>query len=143
LLPVLSQPVEACDPSRFKDTVATASATINQTNVTNAKALQDTLQKWRVATGLSEADFAAKAAPLIKDQVTASIDADNQALLAKVQTLGGGGGALDAAKCEAMAGELKSLMDKIAANTDARWKHMMGNVAAAATATVVQAGAAR
>ncbi len=117
----------ACDPSRFRDVVSSASAAIAETNRVNGRVLQETLIKLRKASGLPDAEFASRAKPLVQDQVTTSIDAENQAMLAKIQTLGIDTPA-DASRCDSMLQDLKSLMEKVSANTQTRWQHMLGKV---------------
>jgi hypothetical protein len=74
----------------------------------------------------------------VKDETTASFDAANQALLAKVQSLDAANAATESGRC-AMLAELKASMEKVVANTAARWEHMLGKVARA-SAQPMQAG---
>jgi hypothetical protein len=131
----------SCDTGAFREVVAKASASINEMQEKNSKVFQEKLQGLRASNGWSEAEFVAKATPYVKDETTTSIDADNQALLAKVQTLGGNGAPSEPERC-AMLQELKALMDKVVANTGQKWQHMLSKVSSAPAGSL-QAGLAR
>ncbi len=128
-----------CDAGAFREAVAKASASINEMHEKNSKAFQEKLQSVRVSNGWSEAEFVAKATPFVKDETTASLDADNQAILAKVQSLGANGSGSESERCSMLA-DLKSLMDKVVANTGSKWQHMMEKISTASGS--LQAGLA-
>jgi hypothetical protein len=128
----------ACDAAAFREIVAGANASITTLHEKNNKLFQDDLQKLRALNNWPEAEFVAKATPFVKDETTISLDAANQALLAKVQSLEAANAATESGRC-AMLAELKASMEKIVANTAARWEHMIGKVARA-SAQAMQAG---
>lgn len=130
-----------CDPAAFREVVAKASASINELHDKNHKLLQAKLQRLQTVKGWTDADLPSKAAPFVKDDVTASLDAKNQELLAKVQTLQAGDPS-QPDRCVAMVAELNGLMSKIVENTTARWDHMIGKASAASNAPM-HAGALR
>jgi hypothetical protein len=116
-----------CEPAAFREAVAQASATITVLHEKNGPVFQEHLQKLRVLNNWREADYVTKAAPFVKDETIATLDAANQALLAKVQSLDAAGAATDSGRC-AMLGELKAAMEKVVANTSAKWEHMLDKV---------------
>ena len=66
----------------------------------------------------------------MKDETTASIDAANQVLLfAKVQSLDAAKADAEPGRCSMLA-ELKAAMEKVVANTAAKWDHMLDKVSA-------------
>lgn len=127
-----------CDAGAFRQVVASASGSITELHDKNNKLFQEKLQKLRVSNNWSEAEYVAKATPFVKDDVTLSIDAANQALLAKVQSLEAATASSEAGRC-AMLSELKLSMDKVVENTAARWQHMLTKLTQA-TDVPMQAG---
>jgi hypothetical protein len=119
-----------CDAGAFRDTVAAASASITTLHEKNSKLFQEDLQKLRALNNWPEAEYVAKATPFVKDETTTSLDAANQTLLAKVQSLEAANAATETGRC-AMLAELKASMEKVVANTAAKWEHMIGKVARA------------
>jgi hypothetical protein len=120
----------SCDPGAFREIVASASASITMLHEKNSKLFQDDLQKLRAAGNWPESEYLTRATPFVKDETTASFDAANQALLAKVQSLEAASAATESGRC-AMLAELKASMEKVVANTAAKWEHMIGKVARA------------
>jgi hypothetical protein len=119
-----------CEASAFRETVALASASISELHERNNRTFQEELQKLRAANHWSEVEFIAKASPLVKDETTAAFDAANQALLAHVQSIEAGNVGSEAGRC-AVLGELKAALDKVIANTSAKWDHMLAKLAKA------------
>jgi hypothetical protein len=119
-----------CDPQAFREIVASASASITTLHEKNSKLFQEDLQKLRAASNWPEAEYLARATPFVKDETTASLDTANQVLLAKVQSLEAASAATESGRC-AMLAELKASMEKVVANTAAKWEHMIGKVASA------------
>ncbi|MBI4724880.1 MAG: hypothetical protein HY765_07850 [Rhodomicrobium sp.] len=126
-----------CDPGAFREVVSSASASITVMHETKSKLFQEKLQNLRALHNWPEAEYIAKATPLVKDATTTDLDSANQTLLAKVQSLEASNANSEAGRC-AMLGEVKLTMEKIVANTAAKWEHMMSNVERASTA--LQAG---
>jgi hypothetical protein len=115
---------QQCDPAAFREAVASASAAISGLQEKNAAVFQENLQKLRVRNNWQEAEFLANATPFVKDETTASLDAANQALLNKVHSLDAANASTESGRCT-MLGELKSAMEKVVANTAAKWEHML------------------
>jgi hypothetical protein len=130
-----------CEAAAFREAVAQASATITVLHEKNGRIFQENLQKLRAVNHWQEADYVANATPFVRDEATASFDAENQALLAKVQSLDAAGAATESGRC-AMLIELKATMEKVVANTSAKWEHMLGKVNRASLRPI-QAGFAR
>jgi len=116
-----------CDSGAFRETVAGASASLTALHEKNSKLFQEDLQKLRSINNWPEAEYIAKATPFVKDDITASLDAANQALLAKVQSLEAANASTEAGRC-AMLADLKASMEKVVANTTAKWEHMLDKV---------------
>jgi hypothetical protein len=114
---------QQCDPAAFREAVAAASATISGLHAKNAGVFQENLQKLRVRNNWQNAEYLANAAPLVKDETTAALDAANQALLAKVHSLDEASASTEPGRCVMLA-ELKGAMEKVVANTAAKWDHM-------------------
>jgi hypothetical protein len=129
---------QSCEAGAFREVVASASASITQLHEKNGKLFQDNLQKLRTLNNWSEADYVAKATPFVKDETTVALDAANQALLGKVQSLEAGNAGTDSGRC-AMLSELKLSMEQVVANTAAKWEHMLSKLAQA-SAQPLQAG---
>lgn len=142
ICPVNGAKAESCDKAAFENVIATVSGTISALNAEKKAQFQDKLQALKVKAGWSDADYVAKATPFVKDERTAELDAANQALLAKVQTLGGGDTAASEEKRCAMLSELRGMMDEIVANTRAKWEHMIAKVTQASSGQI-HAGAAQ
>ncbi len=132
---------QQCDPAAFREAVASASATISGLHEKNAGAFQENLQKLRVRNNWQEAEYLANASPLVQDETTASLDAANQALLNKVRSLDAANASTEAGRC-AMLVELKGAMEKVVANTAAKWDHMLDKVGRASMQPI-QAGFTR
>ncbi len=132
---------ETCETGAFRDVVASASASITQLHEKNGKVFQENLQKLRALNNWTDADYVAMATPYVKDETTAALDAANQALLAKVQSLKSGNAATGPGRC-AMLSELKLSMEQVVANTAAKWEHMLSKIAQA-SARPLQAGIAQ
>jgi hypothetical protein len=130
-----------CEPAAFRDVVAAASATITQLHEKNSKVFQENLQRLRVMNNWGDPDYVAKATPFVKDETTLSLDAANQALLAKVQSLEAANANTEAGRCE-MLSELKTSMQQVVINTTAKWEHMLSKLARA-SAEPLQAGFTR
>ena len=130
-----------CDPAAFREAVASASATITQLHEKNGKAFQESLQRLRAVNNWQEAEYLANAAPFVKDETTASLDAANQTLLTKVQSLDAASASTETGRC-AMLTELKGTMEKVVANTTAKWDHMLDKLNRASIRPI-QAGFAR
>ena len=128
----------ACDPAAFREAVSQAGAAITRLHVENGKVFQERLQKLRVLNNWQEAEFVANATPFVKDETTASLDTANQGLLAKVQSLEAANASTESGRC-AMLSELKISMEKVVANTAAKWEHMLGKIGKA-SAQPLQAG---
>lgn len=129
----------SCDEAAFRSVVSAASSSINELHEKNNKIFQEKLQKLKAANGWSDAEFVAKATPFVKDDVIASLDTANQALLAKVQSFNSEQAGSDSGRCS-MLQELKSLMNQVVANTDTKWQHMISKVTLASGGSL-QAGA--
>lgn len=127
-----------CDSAAFREAVAAASATITQLHKKNGKIFQENLQKLRALNNWQEADYVANATPFVKDETTATLDAANQALLAKMQTLDAAGANTEPGRC-AMLSEVKLVMQQVVANTVSKWEHMLDKLARA-SARPIQAG---
>jgi hypothetical protein len=127
-----------CEATAFREVVAAASATITQLHEKNSKVFQENLQRLRVVNNWSDSDYVAKATPFVKDETTTSLDAANQALLAKVQSLEAANANTEAGRCE-MLTELKTSMQQVVINTTAKWEHMLSKLARA-SAEPLQAG---
>ena len=74
-----------CNPAAFREAVAQASATLTALHEKNGGILQENLQKLRVLNNWQDAEYVANATPFVRDETTATFDAENQALLARVQ----------------------------------------------------------
>lgn len=131
---------EPCGKAAFQAVVAEASTTISGMNEQNKAIFQEKLLKLKTSAGWSDGDYVAKATPFVKDARTAELDAANQALLAKVQTLGDAASADKA--CDALS-RLKATMAEVIENTRAKWDHMIAKVTQAASSGPVHAGAAQ
>jgi hypothetical protein len=134
--PALAQ---ACDKAAFEAVVAETGGAISAMNAENKKLFQDKLQKLKVQAGWPEADYVANATPYVKDERTAELDAANQTLLARVQSLSDAATADKA--CDALA-SLRAAMDEMVQNTRAKWEHMLAKVTQASAPGPVHAGAA-
>jgi hypothetical protein len=132
---------EQCDPAAFREAVAQASARITGLQKKNAPVFQAHLQKLRTQNNWREAEYVANAAPFVRDETTTALDAANQALLAKVQSLDAARATTGKGRC-AMLAELKFAMEKVVSNTAAKWEHMLGKVNSA-VAHPIQAGFTR
>ncbi len=130
-----------CDPAAFREAVASASATITQLHEKNGRLFQENLSKLRAVNNWQEAEYLANAAPFVKDETTASFDAANQALLTKVQSFDAAGANTEPGRC-AMLNELKGAMEKVVANTAAKWDHMLDKLNRASVRPI-QAGFTR
>jgi hypothetical protein len=130
-----------CDPGAFREAVAQASATLTVLHEKNGSIFQENLQKLRVLNKWQDAEYIANATPLVKDDTTATFDAENQALLARVQSLDAAGAATESGRC-AMLTELKAAMEKVVANTSAKWQHMLDKLSRASMRPI-QAGFSR
>lgn len=139
MTPVANALSETCDAAAFKSVVSAASASINGLHEKDNKIFQEGLQKLRTAKGWSDGDFVANATPFVKDDITASLDLANQGLLAKVQSLDAAQANSKSGRCS-MLQELKSMMDQVVANTDAKWQHLISKVTLA-SGGALQAGA--
>ncbi len=128
----------ACSADAFRALVAGTSAKLSRLNEENAKALQDQLHALRSKFNWTDAEFVAKAAPIVKDEATAAIDRANEALLGKVQSLDATGAATENGRC-AMLGEVRRSLEQVIANTTAKWQHMLAK-ASEAGASSLQAG---
>jgi hypothetical protein len=137
--PALAGP--ECDQAAFREAVAAASASITVLHEKNNKVFQEHLQKLRVLQGWRDAEFVAGATPFVKDETTASLDAANQALLAQVQSLEATNAGSESGRCT-MLSTLKLSMEKVVANTTAKWEHMLTKIGRA-TAQPLQAGLAQ
>jgi hypothetical protein len=123
---------QSCDASAFREAVANASASITKLHEANGKLFQESLAKLRAMSGWTEADYVAKATPFVKDEMTVELDTANQALLAKVQSLEAGNAGTETGRC-AMLAEVKLVMEKVVANAEAKWQHMLSKVAQASS----------
>ena len=130
-----------CDEAAFRQAVANASASLTALHDTNSKIFQEKLQRLRALGNWQEAEFVAKATPFVKDETTASLDAASQALLGEVQSLEAANAGTEAGRC-AMLSKVKISMEKVVANTAAKWEHVLTNIDRA-TAQPVQAGFTR
>src|SRR5208282_1520102 len=88
-----------CDPAAFREAIAAASATITLLHEKNGKIFQENLQKLRALNNWQEAEYVANATPFVRDETTATLDAENQALLAKVQSLDAAGADTEPGRC--------------------------------------------
>jgi hypothetical protein len=127
-----------CDASAFREVVSSASASISKLHEKNNKIFQENLQKLRAVNHWSEADYLVKATPLVKDETTAALDTANETLLVKVQSLEAADSTSEAGRCTMLA-ELKISMEKVVANTAAKWDHILSKLAQA-SAKPLQAG---
>ncbi len=130
-----------CDQAAFREAVAAASTSISALHEQNNKVFQEHLQKLRVLNGWRDADFVAGATPFVRDETIASFDAANQALLALVQSLEAANAGTEEGRC-AMLSTVKLSMEKVVANTSAKWQHMLTKIGRA-TAQPFQAGFAQ
>ncbi len=130
-----------CDPAAFRGAVAQASARITVLHEKNGPVFREQLQKLRAVNNWQEAEYLANAAPFVKDETTVSLDAANQALLTKVQSLDAAEATTESGRC-AMLAELKSTMEKVVSNTTAKWEHMLEKVNRASNRPI-QAGFTR
>jgi hypothetical protein len=130
LIPLAACPAalaQQCDPAAFREAVAAASATISGLHEKNASIFQANLQRLRTQNNWQDAEFFANAAPLVKDETTVSLDEANQALLTRVRTLDAANAGTELGRC-AMLAEVKGAMEKVVANTAAKWEHMVAKV---------------
>ncbi len=127
-----------CDSAAFREAIASASASIKQLHEKNGKIFQENLQKLRALNNCQEAEYVANATPLVRDETTATLDAANQALLAKVQSLDAAGANTEVGRC-GMLSEVKLAMQKVVANTVSKWEHMLDKLARA-SAQPIRAG---
>jgi hypothetical protein len=127
-----------CDSAAFREAVAAASASITQLHESNGRLFHENLEKLRALNNWQEAEYVANAAPFVKDETTAALDTANQALLAKVQSLDPAGANTESGRCS-MLNEVKAAMEKVVANTSAKWEHMLRKLARA-SAQPIQAG---
>ena len=127
-----------CDSSAFREAVATASVAITRLQEKNGGTFQEKLQRLRTLNNWQEAEYVARATPFIRDETTQALDAANQALLAKVQSLDAASASTEAGRC-AMLSDVKAAMEKVVANTGAKWEHMLDKVARA-SAQPIRAG---
>jgi hypothetical protein len=132
---------EPCGPAAFREAVATAGATISGLHEKNAAIFQENLRKLRVANNWQEAEYLANAAPFVKDDTIASLDSANQTLLTEVRSLDASNATSDSGRC-AMLAELKLAMQKVVANTAAKWDHMQDKLGRASMQPI-QAGFSR
>jgi hypothetical protein len=130
-----------CNPAAFREAVAQASATLTALHEKNGGILQENLQKLRVLNNWQDAEYVANATPFVRDETTATFDAENQALLARVQSLDAAGASTESGRC-AMLTELKAAMEKVVANTSAKWEHMLDKLNRASMRPI-QAGFSR
>ena len=130
-----------CDPAAFREAVARASTTLTALHEKNGSIFQENLQKLRVLNNWQDAEYVANATPFVRDETTAVFDAENQALLARVQSLDAAGAATELGRC-AMLNELKAAMEKVVANTSAKWEHMLDKLNRASMRPI-QAGFSR
>jgi hypothetical protein len=130
----------ACDAGEFRDAVSIASAAIVSLHEKNSKIFKEKLQRLHAANGWTDAEFVAKARPFVEDDVTASLDARNQALLATVQTFDAANARSEQGRC-AMLSQFRSLLQKVVENTNAKWDHMISKISLTSGAAL-QAGAA-
>jgi hypothetical protein len=128
----------ACDPAAFREAVAAASASITRLHESNGRLFHENLEKLRARYNWQEAEYVANASPFVRDETTAALDAANQALLAKVQSLDPAGANSEPGRC-GMLNEVKAAMEKVVANTGAKWEHMLSKLARA-SAQPIQAG---
>jgi len=142
VLGVLSSAVSAqqaqCDSAAFREAVATASASITRLHESNGRVFHEKLERLRAQYNWQEAEYVANATPLIRDETTAALDAANQTLLAKVQSLDPAGASTESGRC-GMLNEVKAVMEKVVANTAAKWEHLLSKLARA-SAQPIQAG---
>lgn len=114
----------SCDQTAFSGVVSEANAVLTGINDRNKKALHEKLQTLKARSGWGDADYAAKAATLVKDDRTAEMDSRNKALLGEVSKLGAGDEKPGHdARC-AMLERLKALLSEVVQNTDKKWRHM-------------------
>lgn len=134
-----AQAPATCEQAAFASVVSNASGVLAAMNDENKKAFQAKLANLKAREGWTDADYAVKATPFVKDATIAGLDEGNKALLEKVPQLGGAGvdaagataSADVAAKRCAMLEELRKLMGKVVDNTKAKWAHMLGKLDAA------------
>lgn len=116
-----------CDSAAFREAVSSASAAITLLHEKNGKIVQENLQKLRALNNWREAEYLANATPFVRDETTVSLDAANRALLTKVQSLDAANANTETGRCE-MLNELRNAMQKVVANTAAKWEHMIDKV---------------
>ena len=121
-----------CDAEAFRSVVSSASTRLAWLRDQNGKALHEKLLALRSRFDWTEDEFLIKAAPIVKDETTASLDRANEALLTKVQSLDGAAAATEAGRC-AMLAELRQSMDQVIANTAAKWEHILAKASDAGT----------
>jgi hypothetical protein len=143
--------VTNCDRAAFTAVVSEASVRLSAINAANKNSFDIKLRALKASQNWSDADFIAKATPLVKDEKIAAFDAANKALVAKVPQLGkgassnvnlaslSGGGAQADKNCQ-MLSELRGIMAKVVENTRAKWAYMLGKIDAASDSeTPIQA----
>jgi hypothetical protein len=127
---------QSCDENSFRSAAASASSTLKEVMEQNSRLFQEKLQRLRVTAGWSDADLRQKAVAFIKDDITAALDAEENALRAQVEAMSAReAAASEAARC-AMLAELKTITGKLIDNTKTRWEHMIGKVNAASSVAV-------
>jgi adenine-specific DNA methylase len=139
--PAFAQQAQQCDAAAFREAVAAASASIKAIHEKNSKIFQEDMQKLRAINKWQDTEFVIHATPFVQDETTATFDTVNQALISKVQTLDSANAATESGRC-AMLTELKASMEKVVANTAAKWDHMLAKIERA-TAQPLQAGFAQ
>ncbi len=127
-----------CDSAAFREAIAAASASITQLHAKNGTIFQENLQRLRALNNWQEAEYVANATPFVRDETIAALDAANQALFAKVQSLDAAGANTEAGRC-AMLNQVKLAMQKVVANTASKWEHMLDKLARA-SAQPIRAG---
>ncbi len=127
-----------CDPAAFREAIAAASASFTLLREKNGKIFQENLQKLRGLNNWPEAEYVANATPFVRDESTAALDAANQALLTKVQSLDAASANTEPGRC-AMLNEVKLAMQQVVANTVSKWEHMLDKVTRA-SAQPIRAG---
>ncbi|MGO8951843.1 MAG: hypothetical protein ACLPWS_00375 [Rhodomicrobium sp.] len=130
--PALAQQAQPCDAAAFREAVAQASASIKAIHEKNSKIFQENMQKLRAINKWQDTEFVINATPFVKDETTATFDTVNEALLSKVETLDSANAATEPGRC-AMLTELKASMEKVVANTAAKWNHMLSKIQRAST----------
>jgi hypothetical protein len=99
-------------------------------NDKNRRAFLEKLRALKTQENWSDADYAVRAKPYVRDEKILAFDAKGRELLQKVQALGGGESLTEEKRC-AMLGDLKKLLAAVVGNTREKWDYMFAKLSGA------------